>query len=230
MFYQFFNTTSNIVFINVGLAGMYMRLNRSLPWYFAAADIMIIIVGIGSAIFHGTQTYIGQLLDELPMSILGCFHVMVLRGSHWVLSYPYELPVLVGVHLVVAAAWAAYLAYYMYDIFVLTFTGQVIFSSFTALAAGPPPLLSGPRRLWWLAIGAIVVGKGCWEYERNLYRAGNCPSDPYDPRFWLHPVWHLGAALSHYFFMAYAEELRKGSLARSKASSTNALIAEADHA
>jgi dihydroceramidase len=71
------NTVSNLSFVMLGLLGAYhesgQRSKRSFIWMY----LTISCIGLGSMAFHGTLTFLGQALDELPMVwfLLGCIYV-----------------------------------------------------------------------------------------------------------------------------------------------------------
>ncbi|KAF8603721.1 alkaline phytoceramidase [Ceratobasidium sp. AG-I] len=69
---EWYNTISNLPFIALGIYGAYRALTE-IPgpmrrWRFAAPNIGIACVGLGSFIFHATLKWYAQvLLDEMPM-------------------------------------------------------------------------------------------------------------------------------------------------------------------
>lgn len=61
---EFWNTLSSLIIIIIGIWELYRR-------YFEANLIIpIITTGLGSTIFHATQSYIGQVIDELSMVLI----------------------------------------------------------------------------------------------------------------------------------------------------------------
>lgn len=107
----------------------------------------------------------------------------------------------------VVFAWGAYLCLHNHDIFAICFLCQVLVPAFISISTGPWPIISGHRAKWYAFLIAILVGKGCWEYERYIFRRGLCPGLNSDPVFWFHPIWHIGSALAHAYWMSYARSL-----------------------
>eukprot|EP01113_Clastostelium_recurvatum_P051116 TRINITY_DN9854_c0_g1_i1.p1 TRINITY_DN9854_c0_g1~~TRINITY_DN9854_c0_g1_i1.p1 ORF type:complete len:210 (+),score=14.22 TRINITY_DN9854_c0_g1_i1:84-713(+) len=65
---EFWNTLSSLYITAIGLVGLCLVLGpQRTGRAHALACISLSIVGIGSALFHGTLLYTFQLMDELPM-------------------------------------------------------------------------------------------------------------------------------------------------------------------
>lgn len=64
---EFFNTTSNIIFIYLSVLGFLACRKYNYPLRFYLSFLSLGVVGVGSALFHGSLTYWTQLLDEVPM-------------------------------------------------------------------------------------------------------------------------------------------------------------------
>ena len=72
---------------------------------------------MGSISFHMTRSYIGELLDEIPMSLLAYGYLISTAGMHAMTRKPYQ-SIVVGLNgLLVAAGWAAYLVLGWYELF-----------------------------------------------------------------------------------------------------------------
>jgi len=64
---EFWNTLSSLSLFIFGLVGLIRARKFQVEYRFRFSLIAMMAVGIGSALFHGTLTYFGQMLDELPM-------------------------------------------------------------------------------------------------------------------------------------------------------------------
>lgn len=64
---EFWNTLSNSAYLLVGIVGFLQCLRRRYETRFVCVAGGIFIIGLGSAMFHGTLQYQWQMADELPM-------------------------------------------------------------------------------------------------------------------------------------------------------------------
>jgi len=69
---EFWNTITNVVMIIAGLRGLYDVHQQGFEKRFHFCFGSLLIVGIGSGMFHMTLLYEMQLLDELPMIYTSC--------------------------------------------------------------------------------------------------------------------------------------------------------------
>jgi hypothetical protein len=61
---EFYNTISNVILLAVGLFGLRRCWTLGLEARFYAMSFCTLVVGFGSAAFHGTLRYHWQLMDE----------------------------------------------------------------------------------------------------------------------------------------------------------------------
>jgi len=64
---EFFNTTTSLPAAFLALNSIYLTYKYGYSKRFFLVNLMVALVGIGSAAFHGTLLWSGQILDELPM-------------------------------------------------------------------------------------------------------------------------------------------------------------------
>jgi len=70
---EFWNTITNLSMILPALVGLWNWHKFHLEMRYLMAYLALLLVGVGSLLFHGTLLYSMQLLDELPMLILAAF-------------------------------------------------------------------------------------------------------------------------------------------------------------
>jgi dihydroceramidase len=72
------NTISNLSFIIFGLIGAIHESQQRSKRSYVFMHLTVTAIGLGSAAFHGTLTFLGQQMDELPMIyyLLGCAYVV----------------------------------------------------------------------------------------------------------------------------------------------------------
>ena len=70
---EFWNTITNLGFIIPPLFGLSNCRNLGIESRYAYSFILILLVGIGSWMFHMTLTFEMQLLDEIPMMWCGSY-------------------------------------------------------------------------------------------------------------------------------------------------------------
>lgn len=72
---EFWNTISNISMIIPPLYGFYNAYTQKLEMRYYLSNLFLLVVGIGSTMFHMTLQYSMQLLDEVPMVFTTCLFI-----------------------------------------------------------------------------------------------------------------------------------------------------------
>lgn len=67
---EFWNTISNIALFAAGLFGLARGVEQGVPWRYLICYLFVMILSVGSFIFHAALNRIGQLLDDGPMMLL----------------------------------------------------------------------------------------------------------------------------------------------------------------
>jgi len=206
---EFWNTTTSVVFFCIaGTFGLARAWRQGYSQAHLFSDVLLVVVGIGSAFFHATQSYAGELLDEVPMSIMAVGYLLCVNRMHWLTTPPHRaLTYGVGFGLA-AIAWVAYFWFRYFEIFRICFVFQVACPALISLFSGPGSPCSPGKRQWWVFLVTVLVGKVVWQWERLMSDWGQCPTSEWDPRFWFHPTWHFCAAASHVAWMSYSGPLQ----------------------
>ena len=155
-------------------------------WQLQCGHWSLIVVGIGSFLFHGTMRYHAELLDELPMLLLMSCGILQNVGSHpWAPSGT-EKRWVCGTLLTLSVLSGAYVATRVFVYFLTGFTLCTFVLFGWALALKPCPTVK------YLAKRAAIVMTSAglvWLLENNL-----CPILPW---VWpLHNLWHLLSCLA----------------------------------
>ncbi|KAJ3319391.1 hypothetical protein HDV06_006344 [Boothiomyces sp. JEL0866] len=82
---EFFNTLTNLNYILLGFLALYSALKVKLEKREHSGTAALVVIGIGSWLFHMTLLYYTQLCDELPMIYGTClclYNVLTLYGKH----------------------------------------------------------------------------------------------------------------------------------------------------
>jgi hypothetical protein len=180
--FEFFNSFSNLAFILVATSPRY-----------TATNVAIRLVGIGSFLFHATESQIGQLMDEIPMSIVAyLYYINVCNLANISCYKTAYLAIMLGV-------WTAYIQYKLYPLFVAFFLGQLTLPIVILFVHVP----KNNFQMRQLIVGSRFIGfsVGCWIFERYFYLTDQCPIGLLDPLYYLHSYWHIGMALAHYHMM-----------------------------
>jgi hypothetical protein len=197
---EFTNSVSNLAFIVVSF---YSSGNNP------HCDRAIRLIGLGSFAFHATESYWGQLFDELPMSLLAYFYFQIVCDKMFACNRYLFTPLNIfqWYYIVcMALVWFTYIKYQLYSLFVSFFALQLSVPLFVVSAK----LEKTETQKFELSKGALfaTLSVGCWFYERYLHSRGQCPKDPSDPLYYLHSYWHLGMAAAHMQFMRCIEGIQ----------------------
>jgi dihydroceramidase len=162
---------------------------------------MLALVGVGSFLFHATLRFSLQLCDEVPMLLL---IVSFLVGKEdcvaWVRGPAARLRFRIFVLGVLTIATFCYVALFVYDIFVFTFSAAVVVEIGLDLACRPRTWQT--RASFCAAVAAIGVGHVVWQLELHLCTTA--------PRVWpLHMLWHLLSCVGAAFAIAHNICLRR---------------------
>jgi len=104
---EFWNTITSLPAAFLSFYGLYLTYKYGYDKRFIVVNLLVAMVGIGSAAFHGTLLYTGQILDELPMvyaSISFLYAIMEMESKSKPV-YKYLAPFLLAYSLVFTAVY-----------------------------------------------------------------------------------------------------------------------------
>jgi dihydroceramidase len=194
---EWFNCTSSIIYILLALTVSFPKdvfLNT-------AARGWLVLVGVGSMLFHGTMRYIFQLSDEIPM--VGFLStLMIAKLAFWnknkTRMVAITLVMLFGVGLLIV-----YVVLDQYEVFIHGFAVMVLIDTVLTISLLDSSARFGKVevRAYLVSLVAIVLGRIAWELEHLL-----CFKYP---QVWpLHVVWHFFSCLSAYAAMVTVYVIR----------------------
>lgn len=190
------NSISNIAYPIAGI----MAGGLDIP-EIATANLVMCLVGVGSLIFHSTSTFLGQICDEGAMSILAYRYFRITREIidhiedtpiHFTAAYDSLYIGFTGI------VWLVYLTTRIHEVFLAMFTLQIAYPIIMTISI---PTTNSEKISMGCGFLSLGLGKACWEYERYLYRGDLCPTNFYDPLYYLHSMWHVWSAMAHYYLM-----------------------------
>ena len=184
---EFANSISNISFIYVALISPYTNKDH------LRCNAALFLVALGSFYFHATESYYGEIMDEIPMSVLAYNYFKCINNytnsDQYNTIYKYVLIVF----------WSLYILTKTYDLFLILFALQLAIVLYTFIFKIDKT--SYQKYNLAKAIFALVIAKACWKYERYLYNTDHCETEMTSYRYYLHSYWHIGSAASHYYIM-----------------------------
>ena len=200
------NTWSSFAFVGVAFWVLFRVARAGRPETLSRAETALFIgslfaIGLGSAFYHASLTFVGQVLDVSGMYLIATFMLLHRLGPRW------KLPPI-----------AAVLAFVLLNAALMA--AQITTPSARRIAFGV--LLVTALLVEWgmgdagrrfLGIGAflMVVAFGIWVLDRKRLLC-----DPASP-FQGHSVWHiLGALAASCLWLSYEDRLRESPQAASR--------------
>jgi len=133
---EFFNTITSLPAAFLAFYGLYLTYKYGYDKRFILVNAMVAMVGLGSAAFHGTLLYTGQIFDELPMvyTSLSFLYVVLEMESKDKPVYKYLAPLMLcysalftAVYLYLPSFFIFFLVGYILGILTLVYRCSVIF-------------------------------------------------------------------------------------------------------
>ena len=224
---EFWNTLSSLYLVVLGIFGIIMvrrKASTELRFVFCWSSLMV--VGIGSTLFHATMRYHAQVLDELPM-VLGNLSILFAlmdnsgvsekrQGQSQILLQRWLPPCMVLWGVFSTIMYFAFPEAYLVFIFLYGLPVLLIIYYSLKLVIRKRSHRMGVilRRCFTLSLCLYGFGFILWNLEHIL-----CP---HVQNLQLHAWWHLFAGLGTHFLLLFtvvnrlhelkAEGIRKGLL------------------
>ena len=194
---EWFNFVSSIIMALPAVYGLVWKYRQGRELRYLLVDIGIIVISLGSALFHGTLTRYGQMMDELPM----LWGALIFTSVVWHSRLPKSDVIFLGALLLFSFAWTCFGQFIHHShnwIFETVFGGIVLFALYlmAKLIMSSPCPHSTP-----LLIAYVILGVGSfllWNLDQWF-----CPqltplyiASPYFTS--LHGYWHIGMGLQCY--------------------------------
>jgi len=204
---EFFNTITSLPAALLAFYGLYMTFKYGYDKRFIVVNSMVAMVGLGSAAFHGTLLYTGQILDELPMvytSLAFLYAVMEMESdkkpthkylAHGMLAYS---AIFTGVYLYLPSFFIFFLLSYICLILTLVYRCSLIFRN--------PKTLVHQKVLIVLSISSYIGGFLFFWVPEILF-CDQLQSMNF------HAWWHVTSTFGAFFlvvFSVFQRELHRG--------------------
>ena len=223
---EFWNTVSNFLLVVASLYGLWICSRERLEMRFYVLYALVMIIGLGSLAFHGTLTFVGQFMDEVPMIFcifnwFFCF--LAIDGPSSDRRDSGSKPAHIffwRMALVFSATCVIYAVLHYIFHFVLIF--QVFFGIITAIAlrlvVGEIRRCDNPKAkaLGISYIVFLVVAFALWNVDQHLCeRLYSLPLGIPNPQF--HAWWHLINGYTCYvgpMFQVFCRQVKLGRVPR----------------
>ncbi|KAJ2720025.1 alkaline ceramidase ydc1 [Coemansia sp. Benny D115] len=205
---EFWNTTTNLAFFALAAFGIWKVRSSKQEYRFVLCYLGMLIVGLGSWLFHMTLQYQWQLADELPTHAKTGTDVAV---ALWLFAYS---AVVTLVYLRIRKPVFHQVAYGLEVALILvrSVMHQVEIRRTNWHA------YREMRQLFWLGVGSFGGAFVLWNMDNvwcaQLRAVRSAVPWAVAPLFQLHAYWHVGTALGCYVSIVFQQYLRLVKLER----------------
>lgn len=92
---EFWNTITGFSLIFAGIYNFYINKRKNIQELYYS-NFLLMLVGIGTILFHGTLFYFFQLIDEIPMLLLVIEYYRLIHGNNEILFKLYSsIPIII---------------------------------------------------------------------------------------------------------------------------------------
>jgi len=204
---EFFNTITSLPAAFLALNSMYLTYKYGYSKRFYVVNMLVAMVGFGSAAFHGTLLWTGQITDELPMvyASLSFLYAVLEMEADKKPVYKYLAPALVtfaciftAVYLLLPDFFIFFLVAYILCILALVYHVSKIFRR-------PTTLLH--QKIFIVSSMGFYIGGWLFFWVPEVLFCGELQA------FNFHAWWHVTSTLGAFvlvLFSVYQRELVRG--------------------
>jgi len=204
---EFFNTITSLPAAFLAFHGVYLAFKYGYEKRMVVVNLLVALVGLGSAAFHGTLLYSGQIMDELPMvyASLSFLYVVLEMDAHNKAVYKYLAPLIfgysilfTGVYLYLPSFFIFFLIGYIFGILMLIYHCSIIYRN--------PSTLHHQKVLIVLGISFYIGG---WLFFW-IPEVAFCDTLQ---AFNFHAWWHVTSTLGAFvmvIFIVFQREIQRG--------------------
>lgn len=186
---EWWNTLSSLAIVGFGLHGWW----RAKRPRFAFGYVLLAIVGLGSAAFHGTLLKLAQASDELPMILTGLVFAYILARRNDAPAKPWFVAALVGYGAIVLVAYFTLTGYFVF--FLWAYAAILTWLSIGTWRASRESQTA--RRYFWMSVGAYLGGFALLWIPEHLLLACSHPLQSVQ----LHALFHVTSSFGSYMWL-----------------------------
>ncbi|KAI7908164.1 ceramidase-domain-containing protein [Cokeromyces recurvatus] len=190
----------SLAMVALGLLGVALH-HKSLGWKLSFSYLLIVIVGIGSILFHATLQFQHQMWDEVPMVWTACYLMWALMNEHGYNNKLYTIGIAFYCVFAtyVTSANKGTTQFFMFQ----TSFGIVMWSDlYFVLKIYKDVKNKQIIKLFHQGALFLILAISVWLFDSNF-----CFIFNYIPNPQLHAWWHILMCISlHYFYVACGHE------------------------
>jgi|GEM_PF-305534 len=169
---------------------------------------LMVLVGIGSILFHGTLSVAGQVLDELPICLLAIFALFMLKPLHkWNPTFRavvFDWPFFVG--LTCGSTIACLLFPVLSHVFTLSFIPTLLYHFITEYTSASLVAKKQAKPVFIITMMSFALAFGCWLVDKFLCHELQLFLGGFNPQ--LHAWWHVVVSFTFWGLVATGIVLR----------------------
>ena len=208
---EFWNCVSSFAMCVLGALLFFRGLYNKIETRFLLSSLGFVVVGLGSAYFHGTLTHLGQMADELPMvysMIIWWFVLLRMNEFEQMKNKIFTIDTSIAFGIFYALLWT-----YLHSLktFVLVFQihmaliviGAII--KLFCMYRQSHHYVNSMKYMLIVYVSCIIAAIVCWIMDQQLCEQMN-DINGFNPQ--LHAWWHVFGAVHCYLGIVCGEAIR----------------------